>query len=615
MHARFTGPRSLLLCSLLAVPVGGCYSGRYDLPAGEADAEGSGGADTAEGETETEGDDAPSPGGFECDPSLVPDEVPLRRLTKVQYDNTVRDLLRWALPGEADAVAQAVAPLVAAVPDDSRQAPEGIHHGGFSRLDQSVHQEHIDTTYAVGKAVGEALTSSPARLAEVVGDCAVDGDVGNDEACVDEFIGRFGQRAHRRPLTDDERTFYRGVFDGDGITQGMEPAAFADVLAVMLASPQLLYMVEHGDVAVEDRPDTYALAPYELASRLSYHLWQTMPDDELLAAAQSGAIATDEGYRAQVDRLFADPRTRVAMAEFYRQWLWLDDLPPMDGLVGNPRFDAFAGGFVPEPDTHEHMVQEVLAMLEHYTFDTEGTLADVMLSERSFATTPDLAELYGVAPWTGGEPPALPEGQRVGLLSRAALVASGTTNTRPIMKGVFIRTSLLCQSIPPPPPNANANPPAPEPDRSTREVVEQLTEQPGSACAGCHQSLINPLGYATESFDALGRFRTEQALFDETGERTGTRPVDTSSIPQVVPGDTTPSEGAADLARLMVDSGELQQCVARQYLRFSFGRPEHDERDGCALQELTTRLSEGAPLAEVLRAIALRPEFKQRVID
>lgn len=611
MHAPFR-PRSLLLPSLVAALVTGCYVGRDDLPAG-ADGDGGPGADA--GDDPDGGDDEPAPGGFECDPSLVPDEVPLRRLTKVQYDNTLRDLLRWALPSEGDAVADAVAPLVAAVPDDAPTAPAGINHGGFSRLDQSVHQEHIDATYAVAKAVGEALTSTPARLSAVAGECAVDGDAGNDDACVDELITRLGLRAHRRPLTDDERAFYRQVFDADGMTVGMEPAAFADVIAVMLASPQLLYTIEHGDAPVEDRPGAFALSPYELASRLSYHFWQTMPDEELLAAAESGALATDAGYAAQVDRLFADPRTRVAMAEFYRQWLWLDDLPPMDALVGNPRFDAFAGDFSPGPDTHEHMVQEVLDMLEHYTFDVEGTVAEVMLSERSFAAAEDVAELYGVEPWTGGEPPALPPGQRVGLLSRAALVASGTANTRPIMKGVFIRTALLCQSIPPPPDNANAMPPAPEPDMSTREVVEQLTEQPGSACAACHQTLINPLGYATESFDALGRFRSEQVLLDDAGARTGTRPIDTRSIPQVVLGDDTPSSGVADLANQMVDSGVLQACIARQYLRFSYGRPEDEHKDGCALADLATRLAEGAPIAEVLRSIALRPEFRQRVID
>jgi hypothetical protein len=605
MHLRST--HGLLLAALAT----GCYSGRHDGPLGEAESEGSGGAESGGSES----GDGPVPDGFECDPTLVPDELPLRRLTKVQYQNTIGDLVRWALPQEADAVIEAVAPLVDAVPDDAREAPAGIHHGGFSRLDQSVHQEHIDATYDVGKAVGDALTASPARISAVVGDCAVDDDTSNDAACIDAFIDRFGRRAHRRALSPEEHAFYRGVFEADGVTAGMEPAAFADVIAVMLASPQLLYAIEHGDAAVDDRPDTFVLAPHELASRLSYHFWQTMPDEELLAAAESGALATEAGYTEQVDRLFTDSRTRAAMAEFYREWLWLDDLPPMDALVGTPRFDAFAGDFSPEPDTHEHMVQEVLAMLEHYTFDVDGSLADVMLSERSFATTEDVAELYGVAPWTGGEPPALPEGQRVGLLSRAALVATGTANTRPIMKGVFIRTSMLCQSIPPPPANANAMPPAPSEDATTREVVEELTEQPGSACAGCHANLINPLGFATESFDALGRFRSEQVLFDDAGTPTGTRPVDTRSIPQVGPGDTTPSTGVGDLAQLMLDGGQLQTCVARQYLRFSLGRPENTERDGCTLQDLSVRLHDGAPLAEVLRAIALRPEFKQRVID
>lgn len=605
MHLRSTP------CLLLAALATGCYSGRHDGPLGEADSEGS---DSAESGS-SGGDDAPTPSGFECDPSLVPDELPLRRLTKVQYGNTVRDLVRWALPQEADVVNEEIASFVAAVPDDAREAPAGIHHGGFSRLDQSVHQEHIDATYDVGKAAGDALTASPTRIASVVGDCAVDADGGNDAACIDAFIDRFGRRAHRRPLTAEEHAFYRGVFEADGMTQGMEPAAFADVIAVMMTSPQLLYAIEHGEASVDDRPDTFVLAPHELAARLSYHFWQTMPDEDLLAAAESGALATEEGYTEQVDRLFADPRTRSAMAEFYREWLWLDDLQPMDALAGTPRFDAFAGDFSPGPDTHEHMVQEVLAMLEHYTFDAEGSLADVMLSERSFATTDDVAEIYGVAPWTGAEPPALPAGQRVGLLSRAALVATGTANTRPIMKGVFIRTAMLCQSIPPPPANANAMPPAPSEDATTREVVEELTEQPGSACAGCHANLINPLGFATESFDALGRFRSEQVLFDDAGVRTGTRPVDTRSVPQLVPGDTTPSEGIGDLAQLMLDSGQLQTCVARQYLRFSLGRPEDAERDGCTLQDLSVRLNDGAPLAEVLRAIALRPEFKQRVID
>lgn len=586
----------------------GCYAGREAPPTMGDDTDGTGGSD--------EGDDQGEPSdAFECDPSLVADDVPLRRLSKVQYANTLRDLLRWAVPADGDAIADQVTTQVAAVPEDARRAPPGQNHGGFSRLDQDVHQEHINATYAVGRAVARALTEDPARLEAIAGTCATNGDSADDATCVDEFIRRFGHRALRRPIDDQELAFYREVFDGDGVTQGTEPEAFADVIAVMLASPQFLYMIEHGEEAVDGPPGVYALSAHELASRLSYHLWQTMPDEALLEAAASGELLTEEGYQAQVDRMFADPRTRAATAELYRQWLWLDDLPRMDALVGDPRFDAFLGEFAPGPETHEHMIEETLALLQHYTFDVEGGLSDVMLSERSFARHEDVAELYGTAPWTDGEPPELPAGQRVGLLARAALTASGTSTTRPIMKGVFIRTALLCQSIPPPPDNANAMPPAPDPNMSTREVVEQLTEQPGSACQGCHAPLINPLGFASESFDALGRYRTQQVLLDEQGNPTGTRPIDTTSVPQVVPGDSTPSSGVADLAQQMLDSGELQACFARQYLRFTFGRPEDDALDGCALQDLTTRLESDAPLAEVLRAIALRPEFKQRRID
>ncbi len=586
--------------------LGGCYQGVGAFesadPAGDEEPEGS------------EDDVTRDPAQAQCTETDV-GETPLRRLTRSQYDNTVRDLMRWALPDEGDAVADLLAEPIAAVPEDARRAPEGVQHGGFSRLDQSVHQEHINATYEVGRAAGSALTSSPARLGTVVGACATDGDPSNDQACVDDFIRRFGGRALRRPLTDEELGFYREVFAGEGTTEGMEAQAFADVITVMMASPQFLYLLEHGQTPVETQPGVFVLSAHELASRLSYHLWQTMPDEALWEAADSGALLDDEVYRAQVDRLFADPRARAAMAEFYRQWLWLEDLPAMDALVGDPRFDAFLRDFAPGPDTHVHMADEALAMLAYYTFDTPGTLADVMLSERSFARHEDVAELYGVGRWEGGEPPTLPEGERVGLLARAALTASGTADTRPIMKGVFARTALLCQPIPPPPDNANAMPPAPSAQMSTREVVEQLTEQEGSACAGCHSTLINPLGFASEGFDALGRARSEQILYAEDGSVTGTRPIDTRSVPQLLPGDDTPSEGVEDLARQMLDSGQLQACFARQYLRFTHGRSEDEARDGCALEELDGQLNADAPLAEVLRTIALRPEFKHRVID
>jgi hypothetical protein len=568
------------------------------------------------GAAETEDDDGGTGDleGLECDPSIVPDALPLRRLSRRQLHNTVHDLARFAAPGDAEAVLAEIEHALARFPEDDEKRPAGTKHGGFRRLDQAVHQSHIDAAHEIGMALGRSLTASPARMGALMGDCATNDDAGDDEACVVALIERFGARAHRRPLSEADVQFYIDVFVGDGIT-GLEPAAIADVIAVMVASPRSLYLVEAGAEAVDDKADAYWLDDYELASRLSYHLWQTAPDDELYAAAASGELSTDEGWRAQVERAFADPRTRATLEEFYREWLWLDDVPAMDARVGTPVFDAFRGDFLPTAETSAHMVQEVLDMALWYTLDEGGTFDDMLLSDRSFATTDDVAQIYGVPLWDGGDPPRFSEPERVGLHTRAALLATGSANTRPVMKGVFLRQGLLCDAIPPPPDNAAASPPELSAEKTTRQVVEELTEGEGSACAGCHATLINPLGFATEGFDALGRARTEQVLFGEDGTELGRAPVDTTSVPLVELGSDVASSGPADLARLLAESDRPHVCLARNWVRFSLGRLESDENDGCMIEDIAVRLTEGDSLAEALRQVALRPEFRQRKIE
>jgi hypothetical protein len=141
-------------------------------------------------------------------------------------------------------------------------------------------------------------------------------------------------------------------------------------------------------------------------------------------------------------------------------------------------------------------------------------------------------------------------------------------------------------------------------------VVEELTGQ--GVCAGCHTTVINPLGFATENFDALGRIRSEQVLYDDSGAVVGSAPIDTSSVPAVDNADETPSAGAADLTQLIVDSAKPYACFARQYFRFTFGRVEDIDRDACALDAVKQPLDEGAPLSEVFRTVALSRSFRER---
>jgi hypothetical protein len=177
---------------------------------------------------------------------------------------------------------------------------------------------------------------------------------------------------------------------------------------------------------------------------------------------------------------------------------------------------------------------------------------------------------------------------------------------------VFVRRRLLCDPLAPPPANVNAIPLAPAEGKTTREVVAELTEQPGSACAGCHARLINPLGFAFEGFDALGRARAEQTLFDPDGAPAAGLPVDTSSVPRITPDDESESDGPADLIRLMLESGKVEACLARNYFRFAFGRVEDPSRDGCALERLRSRIADAGRIRDMLAEAALLPEMRER---
>jgi hypothetical protein len=574
------------------------------------------GAGDTVGTTTTGGPSASSnpgePPKFACDPAARAPVATLRRLTTTQYKNTLASLASWAL---ADAtmgtqMMSGMADVLRAMPEDQREAVPQDLHGSYRRLDQSLQQENVDGAYAAGIAFGNALA---AHLGVVVGTCATDADASNDASCLDAFIQRFGARALRRPLDATEVAFYRSVY---GANAAPDPQAYADVIGVMLNSPQFLYFVEHGSAEVAGMPGVYEVTPFELASRLSYQFWDTLPDDTLWQTASDGSLLQPDVYQREVDRLYADPRTRPTISGFVSDWLKTDDLPALDSHNQDAVFRAFAGTDLPGAGLRQQMIDDVLGLVDFYVWNKKGSLDDLLTTELSFARGADLAKLYGVAPWDGvSAPPSFPSGQRPGFLTRALFLASGSANTRPILKGVFIRRNMLCDEIPPPPPGANAVPPQLSPDMTTRQVVEQLTQKQGSVCAGCHTKVINPLGFATEDFDALGRFRTEQRLFDANGNEVGRKPVDTHSVPLVADGDTSASAGPADLTRLIVQSGKANACFARNYFRFTYARWEDLAADGCTLESLRKELDGGGRVGDLLKAVALSPAFRRRTFQ
>jgi hypothetical protein len=619
-----------LSAALALGAAGGCYLGG---PLGSStDGTGAtGGGDGQDGSATGLGPDAPT--SFKCDPTQKPPVGSLRLLTVAQYTNTLTDLTSWALgdPSGAATVLTEVASSLAGLPANLPVVPQLdatmaalFPDGGYLREDQDQQQLRVQAYYAVGVGMGASLTT-PARLGTVVGTCATDGDSSNDAACLTSFIQGFGARALRRPLGADDLAFYASIYGSDPTA---DPAAYADVIGVLLQAPDFLYFVEHGDQPVAGMSGVFTLSAFELASRLSYQVWDTLPDEQLWNAAQDGSLLRDDVYATQVHRLFADPRAKAAIHRFFADYFQVDGTGGARGKGGlnyhdlaaydsDAVFKAFAGADLPAASLDQSMVDDALAMVDYYTWTKPGTAADLLTSALSFAHSPGLAKIYGLPAWDGvSAPPSFAQDARPGLFTRALFVSSGV-DTSPILKGVYLRRYVLCDEVGRPPAAAANATVMLSTHETTRQVVTDLTSV--SPCNSCHPTWINPLGFATESFDGLGRARTAQKLFNADGSSAGSLPVDTSAIPRVsMLDDQTSTQNAADLMRVVAASGKFEACLTRNYFRYAFARFEDLQADGCTLEAMRSKLdrSEGPGLlADMLEQVVLTPAFKQRTFE
>jgi len=541
---------------------------------------------------------------FTCSAGAAVPNLPLRRLARAEYVSSLRVVIAGVSSAElADQVLQtpAVQSALGALPADavSKYAP-------FARMDQAMSDAHVQGYYNASLELANALTSDATRLQKMLGDCS------DPSACIDSFITRFGELVLRHPLSAEERAFFRDVYAAPGT---LDVAGVSDVIVVFLNSPQFLYEVQEARTPAQGA-NTVALSPYELATRLSFQFWRSGPDQELLAAAERGELDSDAGFQARLARMLEDPRAEDTLRAFAREWLFVDYLTDLDVLRDDPRYKAFAGANMPSATLREDMLAEVADSLVYHGLVASDTLEGWLLSPYSFARTGELAKLYGVAPWNGlDEPPRFPDGERAGLITRAALLASASGNTRPIMKGVFLRQRVLCDKLGPPDPSAALVAPEPTKDGTTRQMVESLTQQPGTTCNGCHGTLLNALGFATENYDALGRLRSMQTVLDGSGAVLAQLPLDTEGVPRVWSDDTRAIHGASELAAYLAQSGKVEACFARQVVRFAGSRAEDDARDGCSLESVRDSLAAGHSVRDALRALALVPAFRTRAVE
>ena len=412
----------------LALPLAGCHREIGSAAVGGSSPTGPGGT-TGAGGTGSQNPD------LTCAPGADPGMTPLLRLSALQYRNTVKDLL--AMSGVAAAAADVTTQL-AAVPDDSSAS--------FDGLDNRISINHMTAFFDVASNLGDALTSAPDRLAAIGGACASTAPLA--QTCFDTFLNSFGRRALRRPLTADEMTSFHTL--NDGMSTPVEVLRMA--VTKLLLSPPFLNHVQVDGAPINSREDYLELSPYEVASRLSYHFWQTMPDQALLTAAEDGSLGTDAGYQAAVQRLVADPRAKDTAWTFWSQWL------KTGGFFGfstnRPAFDALAKGEnvnVAGHDVYGDMVQELRDLTELFTWKRAGTIGDSLATDVSVTKSTDLAHIYGLTPWDGSSEYAkFPAGTRSGLFTRSAVLVIGEEQTNPFHRGATVRRSFLCDDLPKP---------------------------------------------------------------------------------------------------------------------------------------------------------------------
>lgn len=540
----------------IVLPVG-CYRGLDGGPA----ASGAGGS--SEGGSASAGS-GESTGGEPL--GCAPGWVGVQRLNGREYANTLRDLL--GVESE----------LVAALPIDPRK-------GGFDNNASALGMtpELYERYLAVAEdAVPAALAADPTRFV----DCTPATESFAD-ACVEATLVAFAERAYRRDLDDDDRTELAALFEAAAADTETFVEAVTLVFEGVLLSPSFLY---RNQIPEGGGDDVRALDDFALASRLSYFVWSSMPDDELLALARQGELSSPTVLRAQVQRMLEDGKADHFVEHFTRAWLDIDSL-------STKVFDAASFPGV-DAAVLARMQDESVALVRHVI--REGLPPSELLSADYGFVDDLLATHYGL-PLPGSSELVLvqlPPDQRRGVATHGSVLASGAHPDRTSIpkRGMWAMDNLLClPPPPPPPPDVDQSDIDEDPAQPTtqRERFEQHRADP--ACAACHVTM-DELGFGLEHYDAVGRWRDlEDGLaIDASGKLPDGREFD----------------GAVELADMLATDEIFVRCVAQNLLGYGLGRLPTFE-DVCTLDEIVAVAAEGdASLAEVIAELVTSDVFR-----
>jgi len=499
----------------------------------------------------------------------APGRAPLRRMSNAEYRNTVTDLL-----GDSPTTQALVQSATRSFPSETESLGfrNNADYLGVSTL---VAQGYIDAA----EQFLDSIAGNQAFLS-----CTP--TAGAEMDCARTFIDSFGKRAFRRPLTADESAQYAAIFDKSLKAYDFQTALRTTAFS-FLQSPKFLYRVEFGAAssASEPRP-----SQYEMANRLSYLFWQSMPDQSLFDAAERNELATPVQVEEQARRMLKSSKAS-RLLEYFDQWLGTDTLP-----------STFTRDATLYPNLNTNLVpllqQETRAFVTNVLSSPEGNLSDLFTAPYTFANA-DLAKHYGLTGATGTDFVKIDAPGRAGVLTQGMMLARDkATRTSIVRRGLKVRVDVLCQLVPAPPPDVNLTLEMTDTQNLTqRERLEQ--HRTVASCAACHDAM-DPVGVVFEGFDAVGRLRST----DEHGAAVDT--TSTISRTKDANGEVT---SPAELGALLAKSEEVRSCYVTKSFRFFYGR-DADPADACSLAQLAMSFKGKAySLSELLIALTQTDAF------
>ena len=574
----------ILLAAALAA---GCTTGATDEPPGGQAGPGSNNPGGVSGATAGTGNNPGDPNNpaapVDTNPNCTQGVVAtsqIPRLTNAQYDRTVRDLL-----GISGLSASSNAPPSSILATDQA--------GSLTSLGWSSYQ-------SVAEMIAAQVMADPTLKANFL-KCTPSGD---GKACLHDTIVQFGRRAFRRPLTDTEVAGFDAIVaKGAQITPTGAPLEVAEALLYMfLVSPSFLQRPEITETA--DNAGHFTLSSHEVASRLSYLLWGSTPDDALNQAADANQLGTPDQIMTQAQRMLKMPQAHDMVSDFHRTYLLMGTNTRWDNTNHDTSlFPAFKKELVPV------IQQETEKFFDYITFTKNGSFTDFLLSPIAFVNAAT-APLYGLDPSKFGADltqTELDPAQRPGFLTRAGFLNafSAYNRTSPILRGAFIAKQVMAVPIGSPPPGAEATPlPATADLDTNRKQVDQQTS--GAACSTCHHNFINPPGFAMEAFDAAGAWQTKE-------KATGVA-IDTS-VDAMIDAKTVHLNGPAELMAKIAASPGAQRSYAEKWVAYAYERASNPT-DACTVNQLAAKLTtSGYTVLNLIADLTQTQSFRLRAVE